>query len=976
MKQLIKFVVFATLASVIFYSCKRIEPVEQIVEEEGLYTYTFTLGEPETRSTIAKEDGRKVINWEEDDKIGVYTVSGTNGTSSNKQGSIDLNTTPNTFSITSTNALEINDWVYTYAPSRFMTNEGYKNPATIQLEIPTRQEQDGAAFKANAMPMAGTPYQIKEQLAANTPKPVGDIKMINLGAIIDFKIYTTDSDIADELVQSVTFTSNSAIAGTFEYDLTGVNYDTPSTLAISGYTAKSVTTYVTDPSSLGSSKDTGYEVYMVIAPGSYTGTVIVETDKARYTYPISTEKAFDRNIILNIGVKLNKNVREEILPETSYEWTLVTSADQLVEGSEIVIVASNANYAMSQTQNTNNRGVVGISKTGNKINWTEDANIQIFEIVAGNKNNTIAFMCANGTFVGQYLYASSSSANNLKTHASLDDDASWTASVDGNSFTLTAQGENTRNVLRYNPNTANNSPMFSCYASTSSTGSLPSLYIKGAVAVSDTKAIISNGEIEVAASGNDADYENAYSLININENTETITVTSSENIIDPIADGGTVSFSMAPNYTTQQVTGDLILTLASDANVTATIPVKQKASSLTVSNNTVIIPSNASSAQFTITSPDFGWSISSNNTSNITLSTPSGNAASEAITITVSSEVSAADAEQILAILTVVRNNNSDDPQAKVITIKKAAASNGVEWVKTAIEDIKDGDFVVIVDETSSRALANSSGSSGTPLAIQVTIDNNKLSVAPTTDIQFVFHTIEGQSNQYRFNVNGTNNYLYTTNNNDGVRVGTNDNNVFVIDNNHLKNTATERYLGVYNNKEWRCYTSINQNIENTVTAFYVKSGDDSGQGGGSRTVTYTVNSTTSVSIEGDAPNGSYASYSQTYGTAGQMTKDNSITLTLSGYDGKRITGAKVSVHSNSKSGSGSLTLSSGSTTIASIPTSTFNSTNWYGSWSQTFVEKVLAINETTVGTDENIVLTIAASANSLFFDSLTLTYE
>ncbi len=973
MKQLIKFVVFAIVASVLFYSCKRIEPVEQIVEEEGLYTYTFTLGNPDTRSTIALEDGRKVINWEEDDKIGVYTV-GTNGTSSNKQGIIDLNATPNTFSITSTKALEVNDWVYTYAPQRYMTNDGYANPATAQLSIPTSQTQDGTSFKANAMPMAGTPYQIKEQLAANTPKPVGDIKMINLGAIINFKIYTTDSELANELVKSVTFTSTSAIAGTFEYDLTGVDYDTPTTLAISGYTEKSVTTTVTNPIALGSSKDTGYEVYMVIAPGSYTGTVVVETDKAKYTYPISTAKTFNRNIILNIGVKLNQNVREEILPETSYEWTLVTDASQLVEGSEIVIAASNAEYAMSQVQNTNNRGVVGISKNNNKITWADEANIQIFKIVAGSVNNSIAFKCANGNYEGQYIYAASSSNNQLKTSATLNNNSSWTVAIDGNTFTLTAQGANTHNELRSNPNNGN--PMFACYLNSSTTGVLPSLYIKGAVSVSDTKAIISNGEIPVAASGNNADYGNAYSVININENTETITVTSTENIIDPIADGGTVNFSMSPNYTNQQITGSITLTLADDENVTANIPIRQSASSLTVSSNTVTIPSTASSAVFTITSPEFSWSISSEGT-NILLSAQSGAASADATEITVSSDAEAGDAEQTLAVLTIIRNNNANDPQAKQITIKKAAAANGVEWVKKDIADIENGDFVVIVDETSSRAMANNYGGNSAPAAIPVTIDNNnhKLGDAPSTEIQFVFYQTD---NGYSFNVDGTNKYLYTTNANDGVRVGTNNNKEFVFTDNHLKNIATSRYLGVYSNQDWRCYTSINTNIQNTVTAFYVKTGDDSGQGsgGGSGTVTYTVTSTSSVSASGDVLSGSHATYTQTYSTAGQITKNNSITLTLSGFAGKKITAAKVSVHSNKSSGSGNLSLTSGSTTIASIATAQFNSDTWNGSWSQDFVEKELTVSQTTVGANDNIVLVIAATANSLFFESLTLTYE
>ena len=148
------------------------------------------------------------------------------------------------------------------------------------------------------------------------------------------------------------------------------------------------------------------------------------------------------------------------------------------------------------------------------------------------------------------------------------------------------------------------------------------------------------------------------------------------------------------------------------------------------------------------------------------------------------------------------------------------------------------------------------------------------------------------------------------------------------------------------------------------------------GGGGQSQTVTYTVSSKTAVSTTGTAPAGSSALYSQTFSTMGQMTGGNSITLTLSGFDGKKVTGASVRMKSNKSKGGGSLSLVSGSSTIASIEDSKFNTSNWYGNWSQEFVPIDLTVTETTVGTGKTIVLTIEATENSLYFESLTLTYE
>jgi len=819
MKKSYKLFAYAVMAGLAFVSCKKTE-VELDSHLQDTYTYTFTLNDNATRSVIGLEDGKKVINWESGDQIGVYAVTETE-TSSNRFADIDLTKVPNEFSISSKVALVKDDWVYTYAPYRRMNNSGYKNPKTAELEIPTTQTQDGASFKANAMPMAGTPYQMKEALDASTDKPVGDIKMINLGAIIDFKIYTEDTDLASELVQSVTFNSGAAIAGTFEYDLTAVNYNDATSLAIKDYRETSVSTTVTNPLALGASKTAAYDVYMVVAPGSYTGEIVVETDKAKYTFPITTAKTFKRNVILNQGVKLRKDVREEIIPESNYEWNLVTSADQIVTGAEVVIAASDDNYAMSQTQNSNNRAAAAIAKQGTKITWDEASMVQVFEVVEGSKEGTFAFKCANGELQGNFIFAASSSKNYLRSQTNKNDNASWTISIDESSAaTMVANGTNTHNELRYNPN--NGSPMFSCYESTATTGSLVELYIKGKAADPNAKAIISNGTIEVSATGASADYEGAYTLKNINETEETVNLTASENIVDPVALDGIVSFSMAPNYTTSKKTGEIVLTLASDENVTATIPIEQKASSLKVSDTEVIIPADAMEITFTVTSPEFAWSIAADDDTNI-LYDESGDASVSATTVTVMSEVEAGESVQTIATLTVSRTEN--DPQAVEVIIKKASKTDtAIKWVKTDIADLVTDDVVVIVDLTNSQAMSNNNGTSSAPKAVNIslTTDKSELVSEPATTLQWIVTNTNGS---FMFNVEGTDNYLYCINNNNGVRVGSGENNVFTAYDNDgavlLYNSGQKRYVGAYNKQDWRCYTTVHANIQNTVTAFY-----------------------------------------------------------------------------------------------------------------------------------------------------------
>ena len=119
------------------------------------------------------------------------------------------------------------------------------------------------------------------------------------------------------------------------------------------------------------------------------------------------------------------------------------------------------------------------------------------------------------------------------------------------------------------------------------------------------------------------------------------------------------------------------------------------------------------------------------------------------------------------------------------------------------------------------------------PSATEVTLkaDKSEITSVVTTTLQWVITkgTVNDKTT-YQFNASGSTDYLYCTNTNNGVRVGTNDNKTFniVVDENNNKadflfNTATSRYVGVNGGSDWRCYTSINNNIKATITTFYKK---------------------------------------------------------------------------------------------------------------------------------------------------------
>ena len=135
-------------------------------------------------------------------------------------------------------------------------------------------------------------------------------------------------------------------------------------------------------------------------------------------------------------------------------YKLVTDASTLAVGDKVIIVATGSDVAMSTTQNKNNRGQATVTKTDDTITNISDA-VQVFTLVQGTVDGTFAFKTGSG-----YIYAASSSSNNLKTQTTNNANGSWTISITDSVATIIAQGTNTRKLLQYN----SSSSLFSCYA--------------------------------------------------------------------------------------------------------------------------------------------------------------------------------------------------------------------------------------------------------------------------------------------------------------------------------------------------------------------------------------------------------------------------------------------------------------------------------------------------------------------------------
>lgn len=169
------------------------------------------------------------------------------------------------------------------------------------------------------------------------------------------------------------------------------------------------------------------------------------------------------------------NIIDSSIPVIPYnnpiEWVAVADISTLAVGDQVILVGvkdevtyaagtySSGNNVPADTEHT-------LTVSNNKV--TGVASTMIYTLEEGSESGSVAFKDS----AGKYLYAAGGTSNNyLKTKASIDGDASFVLNQDG---TVVAQGDSTRNYMRYNNTSTSN--LFACYGSSSSTGDLVTFY--------------------------------------------------------------------------------------------------------------------------------------------------------------------------------------------------------------------------------------------------------------------------------------------------------------------------------------------------------------------------------------------------------------------------------------------------------------------------------------------------------------------
>ena len=445
MKKIFTKMMLWAVAATALVSCENNFNDTTVNGDTNLVKVTLTADKP----TVVSENRTELDNegqplWSVGDKIGVYTAQ-------EKDATIypftNDNETDATATTTFTGNTALANTLYVYYPCGDKILDGGARGTISATQQPTATSFDGASDIMIAKPVTLDPEG----------NQLSNLEFARLGAIVKVVLKDKTGNLANQHLSTLTMTAATNLAGYVYLDVVnqelGNLYSNQSQSVTANYTP--ATTYEIDGTNA---------TYIVVYPQTLASGSKLTFNAQTEGYTITKEITLSQDINLAMGKVTTLNVSldatnvEEI---ETIEWVnnaynLVPNITGLAVGDKVVIAAAGYDMALSTTQNTNNRSAVAITKNTDNNTIKIDSTVEVLTLVEGSVEGTFAFKTSDN----KYLYAASSSSNHLKSQESIDGNASFLITITDGIATVTAQGSNTRNIMRYNT-----SSLFSCYSS-------------------------------------------------------------------------------------------------------------------------------------------------------------------------------------------------------------------------------------------------------------------------------------------------------------------------------------------------------------------------------------------------------------------------------------------------------------------------------------------------------------------------------
>ena len=323
----------AMIVAMTAVSCSKVAGIE----ENPSYTYRFAVVNEELPSVKSNMSDDHLV-FETGDYLG-FSLEKDGQIAYTQRTSIQTTEPRPIFGFTTNHQMKAGDRICVVSPRVLPIDNGNFNdrrePVNADpmqsITIPLVQTHKGGKFDGAAMPMVSVPFTFTKDMLVGADNKLQEVKFLNLGVLLDFRVFSTDVTYQGETVRDVIFEADKNIVGEFKINVQNVNPDDENTLAIDltsaraeGYLAAPLTNVARTESDavVGADKDHSGSVRMVVAPGTYTGKVKVRTDKAYYVFNLSTARTFDRNGIYPLGLNLAKATRVVMETVDRADWSV------------------------------------------------------------------------------------------------------------------------------------------------------------------------------------------------------------------------------------------------------------------------------------------------------------------------------------------------------------------------------------------------------------------------------------------------------------------------------------------------------------------------------------------------------------------------------------------------------------------------------------------------------------------------------
>ena len=162
------------------------------------------------------------------------------------------------------------------------------------------------------------------------------------------------------------------MGGNYTIDLSTID-GTDASLALGGNgSEREIITTLRATPSIGTGKANAIDVYMVVAPGTYTGTqVVVTTSSKTYTLAASGEKTFTRSSVKPMYVDIQKGETGDLPQEET--WIKVTNEADFTAGTYYILRGDGAYYLPNATATSSGPACVAYNAGDditNAMKWT------------------------------------------------------------------------------------------------------------------------------------------------------------------------------------------------------------------------------------------------------------------------------------------------------------------------------------------------------------------------------------------------------------------------------------------------------------------------------------------------------------------------------------------------------------------------------------------------------------------------------